>query len=801
MPRSNHRFFCKTIVMVIFVILMGEISIAQDFWRNVYQSSSVSFNCVNTNSKNILFAGSSAGIIKSPDNGISWSSFFIPQQEILTLVVNQAGEIYAGTNGNGIFKSADNGDTWKSIGLAGIEVPSIAVQPNGNILAGTKYGGIFKSTNDGQNWTGLTGPATYITTILADTGGIIYAGSVSGIYKSTNNGSSWTDINSGIYDGYISSIIADTNGTLYLATRTEGIYKSTNQGTNWYAIRSGLASHNTSSIVINSLGHLYTSTRDSGVYRSMDNGDSWKEINTGLTGKIIRALAININGYVFAINSQGMIYRSEKSTTGGIKVSEPALSQPPDKSLGISNNLSLQWKPSYGAVFYTCQLSKDSLFGSAGLTQKDVTDTTFFISGLEYSTTYYWRVSASSYDNQSKWSNTFSFTTESAPPKFWQFISGPLKSNAIFINKKNQIFVGTKVDGIYRSADNGRSWSNVYPYSCVTYCFAMDSNNVLYAGIGPGGMVYSNDNGVTWNPTDFAQEDIHSILVTPKKTILIGSVGKFFRSTNGGASWVSGMITPWTVSSLVYNPVNTYVFASTRWDGVFISKDDGITWERVGLKDHAIRNMVINSKGTLFAASEDSGVYCSTNNGNNWSRVFNYTSTSTKYLTSITVSTNDNLYFSTSMEGVYRSTNNGLTWTQVNLGLAEDSYLYAVSIDPDGYLYTGAYQYGIYKSIKATTVSVKNLTTIKPDKFLLEQNFPNPFNSTTTIRYSLPADNHVEIKIYDMLGKEVTTLVNDRQIAGKYEIKFEADNLTSGVYFYSIRAGNLYDSKKLMLLK
>jgi photosystem II stability/assembly factor-like uncharacterized protein len=755
MPRCNHRFFCRTMIWVVFVIMMSNISFAQNFWRNIYQTPTISFNCININSRNILFAGSSTGIIKSPDNGTSWSSFFIPQQEILSIAVNPTGDIFAGTNGNGVYKSVDNGETWKSIGLAGIEIPSIAIQPNGYILAGTKYGGIFRSTNDGLNWTGLGGPTSYITTILVDTGNTIFAGSISGIYKSTDNGAAWKDINSGLYDGYINSIITDTNGNLYLATRTEGIYKSTNKGAGWNSIKNGLISLNTSSVAINSLGHLYAATRDSGIYRSMDNGVSWKDINTGLTIKNIRSIAININGYVFAITSQGAIFRSEKSTTGGIKVSEPVLSQPPDKSLGISTNLSIQWKSSYGASFYTFQISKDSLFPAIGLTQKDIMDTTYFLSGLEYSTKYYWRVSASSYDNQSKWSNTYSFTTEAAPPKFWQFISGPLKSNAIFINKKSQIFVGTKVDGIHRSNDNGRSWANVYPYSCVTYCFAMDSNSVLYAGIGPGGMVYSNDNGATWNPTDFAQEDIHAILITPKKTMLLGSVGKYFRSTNGGISWASGTITPWTVSSLIYNPLNTYIFASTRWDGVFISKDDGITWERVGLKDHAIRNMVVNSKGSLFAASEDSGIYCSTNNGNNWSCVFKYSSSPTKYLTSLTISQNDNLYFSTSMDGVFRSTDNGLTWSQVNLGLAEDSYLYAVSIDPDGYLYTGSYQYGIYKSIKATTVSIKTLSTTIPDKFLLEQNYPNPFNPTTTIRYSLPTDNNVEIKIYDILAKRL----------------------------------------------
>ncbi|MFQ3599125.1 MAG: T9SS type A sorting domain-containing protein [Chloroherpetonaceae bacterium] len=88
-----------------------------------------------------------------------------------------------------------------------------------------------------------------------------------------------------------------------------------------------------------------------------------------------------------------------------------------------------------------------------------------------------------------------------------------------------------------------------------------------------------------------------------------------------------------------------------------------------------------------------------------------------------------------------------------------------------------------------------------PKQFALEQNYPNPFNPTTIINYQLPMASNVSLKIYDVLGKEVATLVNARQEAGTYNVNFNGSNLTSGVYFYRLQAGNFVQTRKMMLVK
>jgi hypothetical protein len=102
------------------------------------------------------------------------------------------------------------------------------------------------------------------------------------------------------------------------------------------------------------------------------------------------------------------------------------------------------------------------------------------------------------------------------------------------------------------------------------------------------------------------------------------------------------------------------------------------------------------------------------------------------------------------------------------------------------------------KDIQATGVQG---TVVIPKDFVLFQNYPNPFNPTTVIHYYLPVASHAVVKVYDVLGREVATLVNEQKLAGSYQVTFDAHLLTSGVYFYSLQAGSFAETKKLILIK
>jgi len=104
------------------------------------------------------------------------------------------------------------------------------------------------------------------------------------------------------------------------------------------------------------------------------------------------------------------------------------------------------------------------------------------------------------------------------------------------------------------------------------------------------------------------------------------------------------------------------------------------------------------------------------------------------------------------------------------------------------------------------TITIESTTGVDdenqiPTEYALRQNYPNPFNPTSTIRYSLPQRGHVQLKVYDILGKQVATLVNEDKPVGHHRVEFDASDLTSGVYYYRLRCNGFVETKKLVLLR
>ncbi|MBK7255244.1 MAG: T9SS type A sorting domain-containing protein [Ignavibacteria bacterium] len=114
----------------------------------------------------------------------------------------------------------------------------------------------------------------------------------------------------------------------------------------------------------------------------------------------------------------------------------------------------------------------------------------------------------------------------------------------------------------------------------------------------------------------------------------------------------------------------------------------------------------------------------------------------------------------------------------------------------------------IFKSRQTVTTGIQNISTEISSDYSLSQNYPNPFNPVTKINYELRVTNYVSLKIYDIKGKEIETLINRKQTAGSYDINFDAGNLPSGVYFYKLvvsssnqTAGEFSETKKMSLIK
>jgi len=163
---------------------------------------------------------------------------------------------------------------------------------------------------------------------------------------------------------------------------------------------------------------------------------------------------------------------------------------------------------------------------------------------------------------------------------------------------------------------------------------------------------------------------------------------------------------------------------------------------------------------------------------------------------------NPALIWATDYNYLYFSKDTGKTWTkQVVVGTGLTARDIEFVNETEGWVLCDKYIYYTDNLGGFITDVDKEKPDNFPKDYSLLQNYPNPFNPTTSIKYSLPEQQFVSLKIFDILGKEVATLVNENKPAGNYEMNFDASNLTSGVYFYQLRAGSFAATRKLILMK
>jgi hypothetical protein len=188
-----------------------------------------------------------------------------------------------------------------------------------------------------------------------------------------------------------------------------------------------------------------------------------------------------------------------------------------------------------------------------------------------------------------------------------------------------------------------------------------------------------------------------------------------------------------------------------------------------------------------------SGVFRTTNNGEVWEYANQFG------IMAFGISRQGYIFAGRYNGEIYQSTNNGSSWTDISTGAPSVTVL-SFAFDTNGFAYIGSEGMGLYRSTESIT-SVGDITNGSPMKYTLEHAYPNPFNPMTTIRYQLPIQSHVTLKIFDILGRDVATLVDDIEEPGYKSVRFNAQDLASGVYYYRIKAGNYCETKILLLIK
>jgi hypothetical protein len=213
----------------------------------------------------------------------------------------------------------------------------------------------------------------------------------------------------------------------------------------------------------------------------------------------------------------------------------------------------------------------------------------------------------------------------------------------------------------------------------------------------------------------------------------------------------------------------------------------------------------------LFQNTTTGGAYFTSNGGTSWTRrSTGIPNVAGVNIRAILIRPGSNTEFYAGVDnattgGVYKTTDAGNTWASFNSGPMLPSYVvralaFRKTIDSTLFAgVAGTSGQGIYE-YSYGPLGINDPNKI-PSEFSLEQNYPNPFNPVTVIEYSIPKSAFVKVKVYDVSGREVKVLVNEQKSPGNYNITFNAEGLASGIYLYSIEAGDFKDVKKMSLVK
>lgn len=358
----------------------------------------------------------------------------------------------------------------------------------------------------------------------------------------------------------------------------------------------------------------------------------------------------------------------------------------------------------------------------------------------------------------------------------WQLINNGLNTtqakNAYqLLIKGDTLYVAT-VDGIYKSTDAGDNWikkSNgitIGPGALYEFCESIfEYNEELFTGAGSG-IYHSTDSAENWIATNVTGSGIlaknfvsHGMeLFAARENI---NFPNGYYSTDDGITW--SPLTSISVPVITYLSEPGKLWAGTI-HGVWLSTDSGATWEHRsnGLSLDPYSSSIIRVNGKLVTSLKfgGSGMFFSADEGMNWQEF----SDGLPFLNTI-----DKLIVYHGK--IIAATSDGL-WQR-------DTTEIVTSLEDQGSISAG---------------------------FKLEQNYPNPFNPTTHIRYAIGSRQFVSLKIYDVLGKEITTLVNEEKPAGEYTVEFSASagdgsRLSSGIYYYQLKTGDFSETRKLILMK
>lgn len=671
------------------------------------------------------------------------------------VVFTQDEEIFVSSfysDGRGVYKSIDNSLTWKHVLPAParpwIDYFAMGVNHNDIIFAGTGGEGLYRSTDKGETWERLTEyPSSECWAIAFNDSDHIFAGNgdQGGVFKSVDDGNTWIRV----LPNSVAPLAIEINneGIIFAGTRNN-FYKSSDNGISWNSFYAGLDNQIVASIFTYSLSEIFVGTGyynvGNGVYYSSDGGETWAQ--RGLDGKIIYSLTSDQFGAIYAGTKSDDVYKTQD---------QGLTWRPINKGLKNNNIFRVQMSPSN--ILFACSETERGIYKS------DDYGESWEITGVT---------------------------------------AGTMRDG--FITPSGNIYSATD-GGVQKYNSTTEKWS-VFGLNEVRNV-VLDQDSILFAGTRWNGIFTSTDNGNTWEPTAAIGGEgieLFTMNLYTDNSLLLGTNDYIKRSTDKGVSWItiinglsSAIIGNLAITNngVIYSTSGTNLCRAADIESNFdIIRDSIYVPDRNGLAS--------GDNGLLFLSDSyfNPGVFRSTDYGITWLKVSEIPASS--------ISIFDNKYIVTGHGNgkIMFSFDKGDSWSTISEGLPSSSTILWNQIDANGYLYCAASGFGLFKS-NAIVTSVNGFLIDELKDFVIYNNYPNPFNPTTMISYSLPSYSYVTLKIYDILGNEIVTMVDEHQLPGLYKIEFNTNiissgkSLVSGVYIYILNAGGIIKSRKMILMK
>ncbi len=392
-----------------------------------------------------------------------------------------------------------------------------------------------------------------------------------------------------------------------------------------------------------------------------------------------------------------------------------------------------------------------------------------------------------------------------------------------FKDKKNGIAVGD-TGSIYKSLDSGKTWSITGGTSGLSKIFFADDNTGFSISTFSSVIFKTTNFGESWFNSGYpvTSTGFHTVDFVNSQTGFIGGVDKkIIKTTNAGINWINvspaGSIfytyrfidfinenTGWAIGDITYNLIHGGYYRVTQ---IIKTTNQGENWSQIySYQDETTPNVIYdkiqffnNTKGWIIS---DNAIKQTTDGGLSWSNF--QTIDGAKTLKML----DENTGWAGGANGngaasIFKTTNGGINWYRQYFENGRG--INSICILNSDYVWACGNLSGIYRTTDGggKISSITPISNNSPDNFSLHQNYPNPFNPSTVIRYQLSAAGFTTLKVFDLLGKEVASLVNEKQNAGSYAVDFNSSdfNLPSGIYFYTLNVGEFKETKKMVLVK